>query len=284
MRIVIKTEDLPGWKNTLGMGIFLFVLLSSLASQGQVIRINPMRIDTSLAPGEARQEVIEIHNLSEEPLIVRLSIADFALSETGAVRILEAGTSSPSIAGWLTLREEELQVDAGETRSVTLSILRPADSPALARWGCLVVEGSEPTGGAQPEGIGIRLTMKYVVAILQNDPTNSQKGGRVTELNVELVNSAEGNSPAVLVSATFANATINILQADVRFDVRDMTGETVVFEETQSRVILPETRRTFKAEFPASEWLPGQYVALVIIDYGGELLTGGQWPFEIPEE
>jgi len=286
MDAVIKAEALLGRRNTVGLGvvIFLFVLFLPMVSQAQGIRVNPMCIDVSLAPGEARREMIELHNLSEEPLLMRLSIADFALNERGALQILEAGTSTSSLASWLTLSEEELRVEAGETRSVTVSILRPTDSSTLARWGCLIVEGGAPIAGMETEGIGVSITMKYVVAILQRDPTINQKDGRVTALNAQLVDSAEGASRAVLVSATFTNASINILKADVRFDVRDMTGDTVAYMEIRDRVVLPEGKRTFTAEFPTNEWLPGQYVALVIIDYGGESLTGGQWPFEIPEE
>ena len=77
---------------------------------------------------------------------------------------------------------------------------------------------------------------------------------------------------------------LNILKVDIRFEVRDMTGDTVAYQEIHDRVVLPESKRIFTAKFPADDWPPGQYLALVIVDYGGETLTGGQWPFEIPEE
>lgn len=248
---------------------------------GQGFMVQPMQIEISLAPGETYREEIVVTNLSEKDVQIQITKNDFAMKQDGTLEILKPGTSSLSLAGWLSLPSEELVVKAGRTESISLSITRPEDSSPKAYWGYLFVQNIEPI--TTKGNIGVKF--RFAIRILQIDPILQQRG-IVTAMQVELKEAEEGNSRTAVVFTTLANTCLNILKADVHFEIRDMTGTTVATHELKDRVVLPEheRRRTFSAEFPADDWPPGQYIALAIIDYGGETLSGGQWPFEIPEE
>jgi len=103
-------------------------------------------------------------------------------------------------------------------------------------------------------------------------------------MDVQLVDSQADGERTATVSTTLANTCQNMLRTDVRFEVRDAAGDVVATQEVKDRVVLPNHERIFTSKFISDDWPPGQYIALVIIDYGGETLSGGQWPFEIPEE
>jgi hypothetical protein len=179
---------------------------------------------------------------------------------------------------------EEVVVKGGETESVSLSITRPRDDSPLARWGYLIIESAEPFGIVGTEGVGVGVKLRFAVSILQREPTIVEKEGHVRAMEVKLIKSGEESSRTALVSSAFVNTCKNILGIDVLFQVRDERGKTIATHEIRNQWVLPEHKRSFIVKFPAEEWLPGQYIALAIIDYGGETLTGGQWGFEIPEE
>jgi len=264
-------------------------MVSSIAAnlQGQGITINPIVIEINLAPGEMHTEILEIGNLSDKDVGIRISAHDLTMDETGSFAILEPGTSSSSLTDWVSLPMEDLVVKGGETKHFSISIVRPEeDASNQAHWGCLVVETADIIGTMESEGMSLGIKMRFVVGILQNDPALvTEKKGSVTAMNAEVVEPEEEGARTVVVSATFANNCPNILKAHVSFEVRDMTGATIATDRIQGgRTVLPGYRKPFTVWFPADTWIPGQYIALAIIDYGGETLAGGQWVFEIPEE
>ena len=264
------------------------VMVGSIAAnlQGQGITINPIVIDIALAPGEVHTEILEIGNLSDEDVGIRISAHDLTMDETGSFVVLEPGTSSSSLTDWLSLPMEDLVVKGGETEHFSISIIRPEeDASNQARWGCLVIETTEVIGTVESEGMSLGIKVRFVVGILQNDPALTEKKGSVTAMNVGVVEPEEEGARTVAVSATFANNCPNILKAHVSFEVRDMTGATIAtYQISGGRTVLPGYKKPFTVRFPADTWMPGQYIALAIIDYGGETLAGGQWGFEIPEE
>lgn len=265
----------------LGLGA-ICLLAANLHAQG--ITVKPMLIDISLAPGETHTEVIEIGNTAEEDLRVMISKADFTITEGGGIDLLEAGASPSSLADRFSLSTEELVVKAGEIGRVSLSFVFPEDAPAAPLWGCLIVETAEPIGtmGTGDTSIGVRV--KFLVLIFQRDSRIVQKEGHVTAMKVEIIEPEEGDSRTVAVATTFNNTCLDILKTDILFEIRDMTGATIATDEIKDRRVLPGYKRSFTKRFPAEEWQSGQYIALAIIDYGGETLAGGQWGFEVPEE
>jgi len=246
--------------------------------------VRPMLIETSLAPGETHTELVEIQNSTEDDLVVQISKIDFSISKDGDLQLLEAGISPSSLDDWLSLPTTELVVKRGKTEKLRVCISAPKEASQLCRWGGLLIESVTTTSTR-----GMTVRVRFGVIILQTDPMGLDKSGKVETMKAEVHESIEevesegGSSRAVAISTTFSNTCLNILKADVRFEVRNMTGDTIITHVIRNKVILPGHKRIFTATFAANDWLPGQYIALAIIDYGGETLVGGQWPFEIPE-
>lgn len=255
-----------------------FICPISLQLSAQGIMVRPLLIEVSLAPGQRRTETITIENLTESDVRVQLTRAHFDITEEGTLDFLKADTSTSPVALHLSLPIEEVVIGAGETEIITLIIEAPGDETSSARWGGLFIE-SPRTETVE----GLRVMVRHFVIILQWDAMAIQRQGLVTLVQVELDKSEEESSRMAVVSAKFLNTCLDILKVDGRFEIRDMRGDTVATEEIKDRIVLPEHTRIFTAQFAAADWPPGQYIALVIIDYGGETLTGGQWQFEVPE-
>ncbi len=279
-RVGLGRQSITGlWLCICLIGI-IFTSAGPVFAQG--FMVSPMLIEIPLAPGETYTGIVEIRNTSEETIQVRISNADFTVRENGTLEVLEAGTSSSSLANWLSLSTEELTVKAQETERVSLSIARPQDDAPLPHWGCLIVERVEPDVAVGAEEAVIGIKFRFLVTILQRDLTITQKLGNVAAMEVKVKEPDEESPRTVTVSARFANTCLDILDVNVHFEVRDMTGTAIASEEIENRKVLPEHKRVFTAGFSAEEWPPGQYIALAIIDYGGDTLTGGQWGFAIP--
>jgi len=281
----------------------LAVVIISGYTKAQGITVSPMRVEVSLAAGESTTKAIEIINLAQEKRTVRITKVDFDIRANGTVSVWESNTTSDSLAKWFELPMEEIVLEAGEKKRIVLTISRPKDSPSLPHWGALLLTTSRPIGPqSREEGSSMSLQLSFIVGILQNPPTLTAKEGHVTSVDVEVTLNAKredpepqsGNSESeklehaqssyVSISVTFVNVCNAILKTDVRLEVRNQEGEVIVEQLTRDKVMLPAHERTFTANFIIDNWEPGQYLALAIVDYGGETLTGGQWPFEIVEE
>lgn len=278
----------PTWKHgwlPVAM-VFAVLVLVSVELQGQGFFVRPMRVEVSLAPGETVTRQLLIENRSEQDQIFVIQKADLAVDERGALKFLQFRTSHSSFGDRLSMSAEELLVEAGETGTITLTFSSPEDDDPQPRWGCLFVESAGPIGEVEiEEGASLGLKIRFAITLLQFDATKNEKSGGVTAMNSEISEPEEAESlREVVIYATFCNGCDNILKADARFEIRDVTGATLVQDEITDRWVLPRSQRAFSASFSAQDWLPGPYIALVIIDYGGETLTGGQLSFEIPKE
>jgi len=151
----------------------------------------------------------------------------------------------------------------------------------MARWGCLMIESMEAIT-TTAAGMGIKV--RFAIGIFQTEPLFTEIAGRVSDMQVTVEQEEAGQGGNVTILLAFANTSNNILKADVHFEIRDETGAIIADRDQQGKVVLPERTRSFSTSFPAGNWSPGHYLALAIIDYGGENRVGGQWRFQIPEK
>lgn len=257
--------------------------LVAVTARAQGITVSPMLVEANLSPGQQHTETVRIENSTMQAMRVAIVPADFVMDGSGAVDLLDFGSSPYSLANRLAVSAEELLIDPGEVARVSVSIACPVDAVPGSRWGCLVVEAEGGSGilGAGDASVAVRT--RFVVALLQRDSRIRSREGDVTAMEVEVLGRGAGRTPAAIVAATFKNTCSDILTVDVRFEVRDLFGVAVGIAQIEKRVVLPGSKREFRVQLPATGWSPGQYLALAIVDFGGERLAGGQWPFEILE-
>jgi len=245
------------------------------------IMVRPVYIELSLAPGETRVETIAIENDTDRPMPVAIEIVDFDM-KGDEMQILPANTLDSSIAGWLSLPSRELILEPGELEEFPLSITRPEDDPPGCRWGFLVVETLEPLNEMGPAMI--RVKARFLVTLVQFDPLVQDRSGAITGMDVRTENVGDGGSGKVIVSTKFANICEAVLKLQIRCEIRGSTGNCIANKKKSGVLAFPGRERVFSIEIPVKDLSPGEYVALTIIDYGGDNPVGGQWRFEIPEE
>ena len=254
--------------------------LVSAESSVPSVMVKPVQIEISLVPGESYRTHLEIINDTSKD--VSFEIMKMDLDQDGrSMTFLASNTLPSSIASWITTPLDFITVEAGGTAELPVVIMRPEEDPPAARWGCLMIESMEAIT-TTTEGMGIKV--RFAVGIFQIEPLFTEMAGRVADMQVTVEQEEAGEGGNVTILLAFANTCNNILKMDVHFEIRDETGAVIANRDQQGKLVLPEHTRSFSTSFPAGNWSPGEYLALAIIDYGGENRVGGQWGFEIPEK
>jgi len=107
------------------------------------------------------------------------------------------------------------------------------------------------------------------------------KEGKITRLNI--ISSSPKSNP-LRVKVEFQNTGTAFLQAEGRVEIRNEAGDIIDQIEIESSSLLPEANRLWELTYEGKELLPGKYLALGIIDFGGDYLVAGQRSFEIGED
>ena len=284
--------------NSLLCQVLLVCLVSVLAIgvlqvevSGGGIRVQPLRLTTDLEVNQSITKIITVVNNSNDPVTVELSRVDFDLSELGSLQFASPGSTTHSMGDWFTI-PAEIQLDPGEERDISIVITRQSEASLTSYWAAIVINA----GNTQiTEAMELNLT--YVIGIVQQDPSYSGGKGRIVDMEVakaaqmpnvmdeEANSDTEQNDNCLLaVSVVFRNESETVLNTNTQITILDQMGNTVTTNMLVDSLILPEHERVLSANFYTCDWEPGSYLALAVVDYGGDNPVGGQWTFEIPEE
>jgi len=250
----------------------------NLRAQG--IQVEPLTIITELTSGESTTKQIFVRNITNTDLRVELTPTDFDIRENGGLIYHEAKTLVNSLINWLTLQQKEVLLKPGEKKKIPVRINVPNKENETARWGCIMVESSNPKKEANKGGLEINV--RYAVLFFQQDPNIKEKG-KITSMSVSFSNAKDKAKRKVVVRTKFHNPTPDIILTSLRFEIRNQKGEVIAVDEKGSiKAILPNHDKIYKSKFPLSDLQKGQYLALVLFDYGASNKVGGQYLFEIP--
>lgn len=248
----------------------------------QIVVYGALSRDRDVAPGQAYEEVVRLHNPTDQPQQARLFLTDYRFAADGSNVYPDPGISERSNARWITFAPPVLTLPAGETVPVTLTVVVPADLPASGSyWSMLMVEpiarGSaestlEPEEGEQVR-YGVFERVRYGVQIA----SHVGEAEAVAEVvDVALLDRAEGGR---ILAAAVTNPGERMIDGPVYVDVFDADGVAVGRIEGSSARIYPGT--SFRHRVDLSSLDPGVYEALLVIDGGDAGVFGAQYTLEL---
>lgn len=269
--------------------------------EAQNISVQPMRIEVSLAAGESATKTIELFNQTQKKLTVSLTKVDFDMRKDGTVNVLNHNTTANSLSRWFKLPKNNIIMEPKEKKKILLKISHPNDSSIRSKWGGIMVRTNNfiETKTIEKDTREINLRLINIVAVLNNPPISLEKKGKITSLQVEVIssdhnkvqeskiesntlaNSKEVELKQVSIDSTFTSTCKKILKVNGYLEIRNQEGQVINKKKIKDKVILPFYDRVFTASFPTKALKPGEYVALVVIDYGGKSLVGGQKSFKL---
>ncbi len=239
------------------------------------VGVGPLTLIIEAGPGEGGSGYFKVVNDGDAPEEVTVSLADWTLDRDGGIRFLEPGTLERSLAPWIEYSPATFKLEPGAVQRVEFSFTVPAEAKG-DHWALFFVEGSKVTPVAETTGAlqtSVGVKVRYGVKVFQHDP-EAEKQGRITDM--ELL-----STTPVQLRVVFANTGESVLFRVIgRVEIRDATGATVRTLPIEEFTVLPGGERELIVE-DQEELSPGDYIALAIIDFGGDYLVGHQLQFRI---
>ncbi|MBS3766261.1 hypothetical protein KGY71_07050, partial [Candidatus Bipolaricaulota bacterium] len=166
--------------------------------------------------------------------------------------------------------------EPGEKTDVQVEVSVPEDpTPIGDHWAMLLVRGQQ----ANPEeDSGMKVSVGYAVKILVEDQNAKNKSGKIT--NIQLAN----HNP-MKISIEYLNNGTSYIKTEGSVEIRNLQGETEKTFEVKEFPTLPGEKRIIQVGMKNSSKPldPGQYYAIVTMDYGGDHAIQGGRPIEIKE-
>jgi len=254
--------------------VIVFVLaMTSSPALGEV-SVKPLSVRLTAGAGETASGTIQIRNRSEQPTRVRLRTVDWWRTEKGDLQILPPGSRERSSTDWTILSPGEFELDPDERIEVTVEATVP-EGASGDHWSMILVT-EEPVN--PEEASGMQISVGYAVKILVSDPNSQDKQGKITNVEVKSTNPIE-------MSITYENTGEKYTKTEGSVEIRNLQGETEKEFEISEFPTLPAEEHilTVRGEKASESLSPGQYYAIVVLDYGGDKLIQGGLPFTVPE-
>jgi hypothetical protein len=209
-----------------------------------------------------------VSNESDHLVEATLYLNDWDRDETGENRFSASGHLPQSCGRYLRVFPLSLRLPPHTYQAVRVA-LEGADSLRQACWSVLFVESSAPQ---QARGRAITYVTRLGVKIYAV-PANLAKDGEIE--NVEL---SDSTVRSVIVS--FHNSGEVPLWPHGGVEFRRLDGSVAAKVPIEEFPTLPGSVRRLAIAVPK---LPrGRYIALALIDYGGQDIAGGQVQLEVP--
>ncbi len=255
--------DKLGSRAGLKVAALLLSLLCPFAAQAQ-FSANPV-IMTLTTADSAAVGVITLKNDGQSERQFRFYLMDFEQDADGGHAFEVAGKNPHSCSKQLSIFPTTAALLPGEQTGIRVT-MRPGSGTC---WGVVMLE--EASRDAQR---GIRAGQQIAVKIYGVTPTSTHTG------EVGLVTATQ-DAKGVHVLFEFRNEGQAPLRPQGRVELRSMTGDVLGTATLDAFSTLPAHTRRISVDF--SSHLPrGQYLAVPILDFGGDYLVGGQGRFTVP--
>lgn len=265
----------------------LLLALAALATpaSAQILVYGGLARDRAAAPGEVYEEVIEVHNPTDEPQQARLYLTDYSFASDGSNAYGAAGSLPRSSADWVAFAPPVLTVLAGESVDVTVTVSVPATLAEMGSyWSMLMVEAipatsAESTLGDDEEEDGDQFQLGVTERIRYGIQIATHVGDAAPEVQIVAADLGDGGEGAKVLTADVANVGQRMIVGSVYVDVFAPDGSALGRLRGSSSRIYPGTSVRHRVALEGLE--PGTYEALLVIDGGEEGVFGAQYTLEL---
>lgn len=234
------------------------------------IAVSPPTLEFSVESGSTFEGELLVYGSDSQDLRIRVSLRDWVLDQEGRAAQPEEESFWRSAAPWVKIEPEDMIVPAGESRIVKVSGVVPSQLTAGDYWTGYYIE-FRPL--SVPQTTGVVVVPAIWGSITLSVAGEVEKRGKIVGLEVGW---SEGKDwKGVSGKIIFVNESAAILKPVGKVEIRSLAGETIVEFSVPSVKVLPDAKREipFEGELNLEA---GRYLALAIIDYGGERLVAAQ--------
>lgn len=233
------------------------------------LMVSPARLEMQIQPGKVVEGAFEVRGSFDQPTRIRVNIGDWGLSPNGEIKLLPLGQYARSLASWLSVAPAEFLLSQGRTQTVHYRLKPPADITG-GYWGVLYFQNVPQMVEASKGTVGVVTVGRVATVIYAATERGAVRAGRITAVT------AAWSGGELTMKAIFENPGNLMLRLKGRFEIKDPVANKVLakvpFEDLP---VLPGGTREVAAEWQG-ELVPGNYLVLALIDFGGANVVGGQ--------
>lgn len=273
----------------IGLIMTLFSLLP-YASFAQGYSVSIQGHDYTAIPGSTINGIINVNSSRNKVVGITITKGDWwrSLDDQGHYQwIDETGKEPRSLLPWLTYSPEVADLPANGKIVVNYQVRIPND-PLIkgSYWAALFVSSvqsqeelaklkakdpSKPT-------FGIKIVYRYVALITVTISNSEPPSAKFT--NIKVVDSENGPQAIVYVE----NSTLTLVKPKYWIQIKDTSGKTVYQSNKSEFMLLPESNRAVKIRLTDKPIGAGEYLLLIVADYGAPKLIGVQAKVTITPE
>jgi len=268
----------------LGIGLLLGIIALAAVS-GQALRVSPVIFEAQVPRGTEQDTSFAVLNDESEPVSVEVRLCDWRRDVRGNNRFCEdAGNVERSATPWVSVTPQafDLEPDARQEVRLSMSVPEtgPDDEPLDGTYWTAAMIAASPQASDEGEG-GTQIVVKrrFGLKVLASISGTGTRRGQVSNLR------RHGLNPLWLTLEFQNRGTLNLGDVSGRVEIRNDAGETIDRTQIESFPILPGATRQLRVQLGdarGERLAPGRYVALAILDYGGDNPVGAQAVFDVP--
>jgi P pilus assembly chaperone PapD len=262
------------------LAVLAFAGLAARPARAQ-LTVDQLELVINPATPLTRTAVFTVRNEAETPQQATVSVGDWDRDEGGVNQFYPSGTRPQSCGGRLKVFPLTLRLDPGAAQQVRVTLER-ADSLSGLCTSIVFLETTRrdpvPQRGAQLVYV-LRTGVKVYV-----QPPGLARDGGIEELSVQPhvrnpnAPNAAADSSTIEAVVAFRNAGGLPLSTKGTIEVRRPDNSVAAKVEVPMFPTLPGALRRVAVPLPPLG--PGQYVILVLLDFGGAEIAAGQLDFE----
>jgi len=270
--------------------LFLFAVTMFFAvmavSRAYAFGVTPMLVEADVERGVTYNGTIAVFSNTKEVEQVKVSIADWDKKPNGDDTEFEPGTLERSCSKWINIGPTKFDVPVDQWVNVRYSFTVPDDAIG-SYWTFAIVEADKkPSKPSESNGkiqTMIETSFRYIVRIVVTVDEGRVYDGKINGISVfkPAPDSQFKDFPSV-ARVVFENTGNVLLKPQGYVDIRNLDGETVEKVEIQPKsYVIPERERWL--DVPVKKNLEnGEYIAVAVLDYGGDNLVAGEAHFTAP--
>ncbi|MGQ0813265.1 MAG: hypothetical protein ACT4O1_02235, partial [Gemmatimonadota bacterium] len=222
-----------------------------------------------------RTAVIRITNDTDQAVQALLELQDWNRDDSGANQFYPPGTTSGSCGERLKVFPASVRIDAHRTESVRVSW--DAGTPASC-WGVVFIQANEPPKASDQQSQITYIIRTGVKVYVQ--PAAAARAGDVDSVRVTSMPASQTDTTTVpALEVLFRNSGQAHLKPTGAVEVRSADNVVVAKLDIAEFPIAPGDARRIRHPLP--RMANGRYIALALIDYGGQEIAAAQLEFEI---
>ena len=246
-------------------GIFFLFLLSKVSAQQ--ININPSLIDFHLQNvGSSENQVVVITNNSTSRQSFELSLGDWNRKPDGSHEYFQPNSKPYSCASWIKLDKNFVEIEAGKSGEVTVTILAPNKPEELEamKWAMLFVQSANikkpVTNGPNEAKASIQEIIRVGIHIYQTPAS-------LTEASASAIGLTQNAKQPKVYDFEVKNTGKVMITGNFHLEITNLATSAETILPVKTFPIFPGGTRIVPFELPA-DLKPGKYSILGVLDYG----------------